>query len=75
MGAVENGGALGAIYRAIGQRRGSSTVWEVDGTAKSGTVAREAEGGSGWHLEVEDDRRKLGRWVECAVGPNYRLGL
>jgi hypothetical protein len=47
MGAVENGGALGVIYRAIGQRRGGSTVWEADGTVKSSTVAREAEGGTG----------------------------
>jgi hypothetical protein len=43
---------------------------EVDDTVKSGATAREAEGDSGWRLEVEDDRRKLGRWAECAVGPN-----
>jgi hypothetical protein len=22
----------------------------------------------GWHLEVEDDQRKLGRWTDCVVG-------
>jgi hypothetical protein len=37
--------------------------------AKSDAVAGQAEG-SGWHLEVEDDQRKLGRWAECAVGSN-----
>jgi hypothetical protein len=30
---------------------------------------REVEDG-GWHLEVEDDQRKLGWWVKCAVRPN-----
>jgi hypothetical protein len=35
-------------------------------------VAEEAEGGS-WHLEVEDDQRKLNRWAECAVEPNCLL--
>jgi hypothetical protein len=52
-----------------GRRRGDSMVPEADDTTKSSAAAREAEGDS-WHLEVEDDQRKLGRWVECAVGPN-----
>jgi hypothetical protein len=33
---------------------------EADNTAKSSTTAGEAKG-SGWHLEVDDDQRKLGR--------------
>jgi hypothetical protein len=32
---------------------------EADDTTKSGAVAGEAEGNS-WHLEIEDDQRKLG---------------
>jgi hypothetical protein len=51
------------------RRRGYSTVPEADDTAKSDVAAREAKGGD-WSLEVEDDQRKLGWWVECAVGPN-----
>jgi subtilisin-like proprotein convertase family protein len=43
-----------------GRRRGDSTITEADDTAKSGAAAGEAEGGS-WHLDVEDDQRKLGR--------------
>jgi hypothetical protein len=43
-----------------GRRLGGSTVPEVDNTMKSDAVAREAEGGS-WHLEVEDNQRKLDR--------------
>jgi hypothetical protein len=27
-------------------------------------------GGRRWRLEVEDDQRKLNRWVECIVGSN-----
>jgi hypothetical protein len=30
----------------------------------------EAEGDS-WHLDVEYDKRKMGRWAECAVELNY----
>jgi hypothetical protein len=56
-----------------GSRRGGSTVLEADDTVKSDAVAREAKGG-GWRLEVEDKQRKLGQWVECAVGPNCCLG-
>jgi hypothetical protein len=41
----------------------------VDDTMMSGTVAGEAEG-SGWHVEVKDDQRKLGRWTEYMIGPN-----
>jgi hypothetical protein len=44
-------------------------VPEADDTAKSGAVDEEAKGG-GWHLEVEDDQRKLGWWAKCAVGQN-----
>jgi hypothetical protein len=44
-------------------------VPEADDTVKSGAAVEEGEDG-GWHLEVEDDQRKLSRWVECAVGPN-----
>jgi hypothetical protein len=43
-----------------GRRRGGSTVPEADDTTKSDAVAREAEGNS-WHLEVEDNQRKLDR--------------
>jgi subtilisin-like proprotein convertase family protein len=43
-----------------GRRLGGSTVPEVDNTMKSDAVAREAEGGN-WHLEVEDNQRKLDR--------------
>jgi subtilisin-like proprotein convertase family protein len=46
-----------------GRRRDSSTVPKVDDTAKSDAVAGEAEDG-GWRLEVEDDQRKLGQWIE-----------
>jgi hypothetical protein len=53
----------------MGRRRGVSTVLKADDTTKIGTAAGEAEG-CGWHLEVEDDQRKLGRWAKCAVGPN-----
>jgi hypothetical protein len=49
-----------AVFRGErGRRRGGSTVPEADDTAMSGTVDGEAEGG-GYHLEVEDDQRKLG---------------
>jgi hypothetical protein len=47
-------------------------VSEADDTTNSGEVAEEAEGGS-WRMEVEDDQRKLNRWVECAVEPNCLL--
>jgi hypothetical protein len=53
----------------MGRRRGSSTMLLAYNIAKSDAVAGQAEG-SGWHLEVEDDQRKLGRWAECAVGSN-----
>jgi hypothetical protein len=43
-----------------GRRRGDSTVSEADDTVKNGAAAEEAEGG-GWHLEVKDDQRKMGR--------------
>jgi hypothetical protein len=46
---------------------------EVDNTAKSGAVAGKVEGDD-WRLEVEDDQRKLGRMVECAVVSNCCLG-
>jgi hypothetical protein len=52
-----------------GRRRGSSTVLEADDIAKSGVAVGEAEGGV-WCLQVEDDQKKLGGWVECTVGPN-----
>jgi hypothetical protein len=52
-----------------GWRRGDSTVPVVDDIVNSSTVAGETEGG-GWRLEVEDDKRKLGRWAECAVWLN-----
>jgi hypothetical protein len=52
-----------------GRRRGSSTVPKADNTAKSIAVAGVAEGG-GWHVEVEDVQRKLGRWAKCVVWPN-----
>jgi hypothetical protein len=39
-------------------------------TAKRGTTAGEVEYDN-WHLEVEDDQRKLGQWPKCVVGPNY----
>jgi hypothetical protein len=42
---------------------------EADDTAKSGTLAKEVEGGI-WRLEVKDDQGKLGRWPKCAVRPN-----
>jgi hypothetical protein len=44
-------------------------VPEADDTMKSGAVVGEAKG-SRWHLGVEDDQRKLGRWAECTVGLN-----
>jgi hypothetical protein len=43
-----------------GRRQGNSTVSEADDTAKSGTMAREVEGG-GWCLEVKDDQKNFGR--------------
>jgi hypothetical protein len=52
-----------------GRKRGGTTVPETDDIAKSGVTAWEAKG-DGWCLDVEDDQRKLGRWAECAVGPN-----
>jgi hypothetical protein len=55
------------------RRRGGSTVPEVDDIAKSGAAAREAEGG-GWRLEVEDDQRKLGQWVELLTGSAKKCG-
>jgi subtilisin-like proprotein convertase family protein len=42
-------------------------VPEADDTVKSSTTNGEAEGGD-WHLEIEDDQRKLGRWAEYKVG-------
>jgi hypothetical protein len=27
----------------------------------------------GWHLEVEDDRRKLGRWTKLLTGPMKKM--
>jgi hypothetical protein len=42
---------------------------KANDTTNSGVVAREVEGG-GWRLEVEDDQKKLGQWVECVVGAN-----
>jgi hypothetical protein len=53
-----------------GRRRDGSTVTEANNTVKSDVAVREAEG-DGWRLEVEDDQRKLGRWAECVVGPNW----
>jgi hypothetical protein len=41
----------------------------VNAIEKSGAAIVEVEGG-GWPLEVEDDKRKLGQWAECEVGPN-----
>jgi hypothetical protein len=55
-----------------GGRGGGSTVPKGNDTANSDAVTMEAEGG-GWRLEVEDEK-KLGRWVECEVGPNCWLG-
>jgi hypothetical protein len=52
-----------------GRRRGGSTVPEADDTTKSGLTIWEAEGDN-WRIDVEDHQRKLGRWTECAVGPN-----
>jgi hypothetical protein len=43
VGAVENGGGVNAFYRAVGWRRGGSTVREANGTAKSGAAAGEPE--------------------------------
>jgi hypothetical protein len=40
-----------------------------DNTVKSGAVAGKVEGDDR-RLEVEDDQRKLGRMVECAVVSN-----
>jgi hypothetical protein len=51
-----------------GGRGVGSTVPKGNDTANSDAVTMEAEGG-GWRLEVEDEK-KLGRWVECEVGPN-----
>jgi hypothetical protein len=60
-----------AIFRQEeGERRGGSIVLEVDDTVKSGTATGEVKGGD-LPLELEDYQRKLGRWVECAVGLNY----
>jgi hypothetical protein len=53
------------------RRRGGSTVREADGTTKSSVAAEEAEGSNDWRLEVEDDRRKLGRWA----GPVKKIWL
>jgi hypothetical protein len=44
-------------------------MMEADDIVKSVAAAGVAEG-SGWCFQVEDDQRKLGRWTECAVGPN-----
>jgi hypothetical protein len=55
--------------QTFGGGRGSFTVPKADDTAQSGTVAEEVEDG-GWRVEVEDDQRKLGWWLECVVGPN-----
>jgi hypothetical protein len=33
----------------------------------------EAEG-NGWCLEVEDDQRKLGQWIELLTGPMKKYG-
>jgi hypothetical protein len=52
-----------------GRGRGSSTVPKADDTMKSGTAVEEAEGGC--CPKVEDDQRKMGRWAECTVKPNY----
>jgi hypothetical protein len=52
-----------------GRGRGSSMVPKADDTVKSGAAVGEAEGSC--CLKVEDDQRKLGRWAECAVEPNY----
>jgi hypothetical protein len=51
------------------RRQGSSVMMEADDIVKSVAAAGVAEG-SGWCFQVEDDQRKLGRWTECAVGPN-----
>jgi hypothetical protein len=53
-----------------GKRQCDSIVSEADDKVKSGATTGEVKGGD-WHLEVEDDQRKLCRWVECAVGLNY----
>jgi hypothetical protein len=66
------GGVMGHVcfLGKKGRRRGGSMVSETDDTMKSSMAIGEAEGG-GWRLRVKDDQRKLGRWVECAVGLNY----
>jgi hypothetical protein len=53
-----------------GKRQCDSIVSEADDKVKSGATTGEVKGGD-WHLEVEDDQRKLCRWVKCVVGLNY----
>jgi hypothetical protein len=48
-------------------------VPKADDTAESGVATGEVKGGD-WCLEVEDDQRKLGWWVECTVGSNCWIG-
>jgi hypothetical protein len=42
---------------------------EADDTTKSGAMVGETEGSS-WHLEVEDDQRKLGCWAKYTAESN-----
>jgi hypothetical protein len=51
---------MGCSHFRGGKRKGGSTVLEADNTAKSNVAAGEVESDS-WHLEVEDDQRKLDR--------------
>jgi hypothetical protein len=54
------------FQREMGRRRGAPRCRRQTTQQIVCMVAGEALGG-GWHLEVKDDQRKLGRWPECVV--------
>jgi hypothetical protein len=53
----------------MARRRGGSIVLKADDIVKSDAATGEVKGGD-WCLEVKDDQRKLGQWVECTIRPN-----
>jgi subtilisin-like proprotein convertase family protein len=51
------------------RRQGGSIVLKMDDTMKTDAVTGKVKGGN-WRLEIEDEQRKLGRYVKSTIEPN-----